>query len=438
MTNPNPPPSSVPFFPFPLLCHSPKAITKPNSNHNQPEQPPTTDTFAVMMDTPAMLDWSSKQGRILTSENEALAFYSAKQGYPFQEDELPHYCKVNSTTHSTFSGWRDGDQKSSALVGAWSRPLFASHFGHSSSETETCYNLQSPTLFIDLRLPTGRRRHFNAVRPASFSAMSEQDLRVFARVHVFAGYTKPNHPAVTPATKANSLDLLTRHHCIDWNYIGLMRPRPNKWYGQFKPGNDDVWRESSYAKDPNGESYYFERWERIEGDGEGKGRVVAMRVKEGKGRDGIIIVVGNHFNYIVDRSLVTSPDFLSASKNLGVSSLPDLVDKCLEEKRRDIAEWYLSIDGGHGVVEGTKSNKQKFKVTDGTRPWNEGKSLAKILSEEYGTHTPYARARVYEEEGKVHVDFAGVKFEVFESNCGVGELKALFSDAHLEGFASKL
>lgn len=39
----------------------------------------------------------------------------------------------------------------------------------------------------------------------------------------------------------------TRHHAVDWNYVGRARPRPNKWRVEMGPGGD-TWREWGFAK----------------------------------------------------------------------------------------------------------------------------------------------------------------------------------------------
>lgn len=39
----------------------------------------------------------------------------------------------------------------------------------------------------------------------------------------------------------------TRHHAIDWNYVGRPRPRPNKWRVEMGPGGD-TWKEWGFAK----------------------------------------------------------------------------------------------------------------------------------------------------------------------------------------------
>lgn len=90
------------------------------------------------------------------------------------------------------------------------------------------------------------------------------ELRLFARRHAFAGYTRVE-PVTSPSVDAANLyggggeehgaeqhgrlegSVATRHHCIDWNYVGEARPRPNKWRVEMGPGGD-VWKEWGFAK----------------------------------------------------------------------------------------------------------------------------------------------------------------------------------------------
>lgn len=101
------------------------------------------------------------------------------------------------------------------------------------------------------------------------------DLRLFARRHAFAGYTRvaplplPGEALETShggsggggggGRRGREIEqrrrdrtggggsVATRHHCIDWNYVGERRPRPNKWRVEMGPGGD-VWKEWGFAK----------------------------------------------------------------------------------------------------------------------------------------------------------------------------------------------
>ena len=63
--------------------------------------------------------------------------------------------------------------------------------------------------------------------------MTLEELRLFARRHAFGGFgvidgSSPSSPS------SPSSSVCVRHHWIDWNFIGPMRPRPNKWRIELK------------------------------------------------------------------------------------------------------------------------------------------------------------------------------------------------------------
>ena len=269
-----------------------------------------------------LIRWTAKQGRILTAAGDALRYYSQENGFPFSPEELPHHYLERGITHDQFMQWARARRRClleaaqpttldlhhnvgakilhiSPIVGAWDRPLFAGTWEHSTNSEEMVYNIQTGTLFVDLRIPRSRptakwerlARSNNSRKV--LESMSNMDLRLFARQHAFGGYSM-----ITTEDARRPLPLCTRHHCIDWNYVqGKPRPRPNKWYIESKNAGTEVcdtWKEWSYSTDENGQSYYFERWQRIKGDDDGGGFCLAMRKKEKKNKqdDGILVVVG--------------------------------------------------------------------------------------------------------------------------------------------------
>jgi hypothetical protein len=299
------------------------------------------------------LEWSARQGRILTDCGNALRYYCRENGFPFVPSELPHHHMVRGDTHVIFKQWAkiiNERRYSSPIVGAWDRPLFAGRWEHTTNENEIVYNVQTGTLFVDLRIPKskpvkdwgkiicnqhdgrGEAQQQNNLRDLyrrreeeAFQSMSGHDLRMFARQHVFGGVSLLNtmerdiNKCITDHHR--SLLCCTRHHCIDWNYIpGKPRPRPNKWYidvllpkenEKFATNStstsncnslstSNVWKELSYSTDENGQCYYYEIWNRRIGDGRGVGLRLALRrrrnhelnVVGGNNEDGIFVVVG--------------------------------------------------------------------------------------------------------------------------------------------------
>ncbi len=83
----------------------------------------------------------------------------------------------------------------------------------------------------------------------------------------------------------------TRHHCIDWNFTGKLRPRPNKWRIEMHP-EGKVWKEFGWAKDEYGQHVYMERWERLPG---GSGPFLALRRAKKYGQDAVLLVAGEQY-----------------------------------------------------------------------------------------------------------------------------------------------
>ena len=373
------------------------------------------------------LDWSAKQGRILTAGGKANLYYRASAGYPFLPEELPHHHLEKGDSREVFRGWARRRQQeewgpsSHPIVGAWKRSLFVGRWEHSTENDEVVYNVQTSNLFVDLRIPRckpvsrwkelGQKNNYDCRR--ILESMSDHDLRLFARQHVFGGYSllTPADPASMEekgqtAKNSKQLPSCTRHHCIDWNYIpGKPRPRPNKWYIEGKDEKDDVtnnnnnsaarrpfsvWRELSHATDSFGQCYYSEQWERIESDYFGKGLRLAMRTKDGE-YDAIIVAVGDHFNYIKSRQFTGNETSYPHANNL-----VELVDSAIECGDRSTAISYLTLDGGHGTI------SSGWRVDCSIRPWNHGRRLFECISS-----SPKLNAR-----NSIHVRVEGVGMEV--------------------------
>eukprot|EP00536_Pseudo-nitzschia_multiseries_P004466 jgi/Psemu1/285118/fgenesh1_pg.74_\ len=317
----------------------------------------------------AHLEWTKKQGYVLTGGGKAEKYYTAERGFPFLETDLPHYHLLKGDTHSVFKPALKSPKL--LVAGAWNRPLFSGGWKHSSDKEERVFNVQTNNLFIDFRVPRSREKIFGGSTATSLEDLSPHELRLYARQHIFAGFTVLDHEKERPVA--------TRHHFIDWNFVGVPRPRPNKWWIE---ANDDVssWKEFAYATDDNGQHYYFEQWDRRE-NGMPEPRL-ALRVSPSERRkssteqavesackqqDGLFVLVGDHFNYVMSRTFSGNERCYNEA-----TSLVDLVDDAVANGDLATARSYLSIEGGHGLI-------SEGWTLDCTIPhWNEGKDIATV------------------------------------------------------------
>ena len=382
---------------------------------------------ATTKENELLLDWTSKQGRILTCNGLGATYYTPERGYPFTEDELPHHhyllkAATGSSTTSNAHGEdvtdiskeKDNDSdvfyswalkqdktiiEKNPVCGVWNRPLFLGGFEHSTDVDEIVFNVQTNTLFIDMRIPRIAKSilpsmNVNANKEKDdnmnfgLSKLTNDELRLYARRHAFAGYTKYHKPVTTTTNEASELGFCTRHHCIDWNLVhNKGRNRPNKWYVQFPPNNNNVWKELSFAKDEYNQHYYWEKWSRLHKDYNGNGLVLALRAKQPLSssssssssskqkndqplRDGILVVVGDHFNYIFARDpIITSSDMQTKAEYNDKSNLVEVVDAAAQANDRDTMLSYLSIDAGHGTI------SSGWIIDHALQYWKEGTSL---------------------------------------------------------------
>ncbi len=316
------------------------------------------------------LGWTKKQGYVLSGGGKAETFYTAERGFPFVETDLPHYHLLKGDTHSAFPP----NLKASKLLvaGAWNRSLFSGGWKYSSDKEERVYNVQTNNLFIDFRVPFTRNTVLGDSKARSLEELSAHELRLHARQHIFAGISLLNHEQDRPVA--------TRHHFIDWNFVGVPRSRPNKWW--IETANDKVssWKEYAYAKDFHGQHYYFEQWDRRENGMPNP--VLALRISpSGKRKsdetnttqesppqaDGLFVLAGDHFNYVMSRTLTGNEN-----PDKEATSLVDLIDAAIDKGDLETARSYLSIEGGHGLV-------SKNWILDCTIPhWNEGKDVTSV------------------------------------------------------------
>jgi hypothetical protein len=340
------------------------------------------------------MDWSEKQRRILTANGMAESWYTPKHGFMFADQELPHHHIKHGNTRKIFKEWKTEEDSCTSrttnpIVGVWKRSLFYGGFEFSTDHDEYTCNAQTNNLFIDLRIPLTRDKFL--VQKASTTIQSLEDLNgeqlcIYARQHVFAGYTK-----LQKSTSSSNNVLYpyyaTRHHCIDWNFVGIPRSRPNKWWvelcGQQMDGDEiktpvvQQWKEWAFATDPNKQHYYCEHWERWDSSFPTPSDVPMLCLRTDSGRDGILIVLGDHVMYCLDRcntKLQTSGS---------CTSLVAVVDEAVKQRNDcDAARAWLSMEGGHGRWITSSPGRENASVGSGSwvldhciEFWKQGKPL---------------------------------------------------------------
>jgi len=412
-------------------------------------------------DHKVLMDWTSKQGRILTANGKAASYYTAARGFPYIDADLPHHHLMNNST-DTFLAWakereREGEGSSQSqgehpdvktqypICGAFNRPLFVGGWEHSTDQEEDVYNVQTNTLFIDIRIPKLGRSMMKYACAMRLGDLCNEEMKLYARRHAFAGYTKLDTETTTvdvtvtgTATGSGvgaqvslpiSRCVCTRHHCIDWNFVGTPRNRPNKWYVEMEPTQKKIWKELAYAKDDFGQHYYWERWERYERDAMGNGLVLALRRDKKENdpnfRDGIIVAVGDHFNYIFGRNEALIDTLLSKNKKMqeykDQGNTVGLIDFAIVNGDRNLALEFLSIDAGHGCI------SKGWMIDASTQPWKEGTSLFGSGSDDHvdadNVSIPVQGQQGQDNDSKISI--GEHTYTIYESNVTAEELKRI-------------
>eukprot|EP01031_Cornospumella_fuschlensis_P032127 gene32127-38861_t len=395
-------------------------------------------------------NWHIKQGAILTGEGALLKESEVFSDYlPY---DLAHYHLINGTSHTTFRAWIKANRRSFSIVGCWSRPLFAGGFLESTSEDTEAFNLQTPSVFIDMRIPTKRPTPLLA-RLKGLEDCDKYQLRILARQHCFAGYTLPELSRAHRGQPHG--ELFTRHHVVDWNFHPRFpRPRPNRWWVLCNGEGEarcSSFKEFGWVRDRWQLPLYMERWERrraVEGACASSGRYLACRRRQQSSvgssssssgssassgsnassggsrgaREAWLLVVDGYFCFVRDRDYALLDDADIASRGGGAF----LVDALLRAGRLAAARAYLDLEGSFGALRGAD-----FGIQHSTHPWLEGTALfparsgvSLVFHQEIGGGGDRLAEWVWTGEGRG----AGC-YEVLECSFSPAELRALFPSA---------
>ena len=247
-------------------------------------------------------DWNEIQRYIVNGGGSLLENWK-----DFDPQKLPNYLLEKRITWKTFLNWIAKGNTSSQIVGVWKRPIFCGGWKESSFHDSIVLNFQTPSIFIDIRIPVKRNemlikcnKNFKTVN--SLSECSNKELRILSRQHCFSGYSLPE----PNDCKMNGVygQVYTRHHIIDWNYHPKHpRPRPNQWWVELSPNNES-YKEYSVIRDKNNNiPVYFERWDRVPGDNPSKffaarraSLCPTLHPHQDANKDAILILIGNGVN----------------------------------------------------------------------------------------------------------------------------------------------
>ena len=321
-------------------------------------------------------NWSSTQGHILTGGGRLEQCFVPGRDFRSPED-LPHYWKTKGLKQcrEQYHSWLFRENRRMAAtagaVGAWCRPLFSGGWMTSSEQDTVVRNLQTPSIFIDLRIPKGRPSGSRGWGGAqSFEDLTNAQLRLLSRQHCFAGYTlcESNVAKKQDGSRATGLPVCVRHHAIDWNFHPRFpRSRPNKWYVEPHPSGDGrAFKEWGYASDPrNGQAIYMERWKNLSGPGLRDGPYLVLRrvPRSDQEPDAFLVVVGNHFAYCRDR---VGPLASCSYANRG--GCASLADAAYTADDRNALIQLVNLEGSYGRVD-------SWIIEHSTIPWREGARL---------------------------------------------------------------
>ena len=388
-----------------------------------------------------ILGWSAKQGHILVGGG--LLNERQQPQRDFDEEELPHYLLRHGLCLEIFTRWQRQNIRG-GIAGAWNRPLFSGGWKESTDKDTLAFNLQSPSLFVDLRFPVDRPQHLSL--KTSLADCSLEDLRYLARQHCFSGYSLPS--------EGGAGSVYTRHHAIDWNYHpSFPRARPNKWRAEMNTDDFMSFKEHSTTLDVNQIPVYMERWQRFGEDSLGQKHFAAMRKRklpfpsshtddtdtdsDTALRQAVLVVVGCHFAYALDRR------FLPAFQGAPGPGGPALIDYAATTGDRRSAEAYLSLEGSYGRVTTSSSSSAsltrgaQWQIAKSTHPWREGQSLfvargGAERSTPLLRYIPQGQTQTLSEvptAAALSLQWGGYEWSVFENSYSLAELRDMFGAA---------
>jgi hypothetical protein len=238
-------------------------------------------------------------------------------------------CSVNAPPPTARNSMTVTTRVPAWLAGVWSRE-WIERAGARTSSFEVHY-LQTPSAFADFRIP---RERAALAHWKSFADLTDRELLLLARQRGFAGTT----------TVAG--DLATWHHEIDFQ-----PPDSSPDIGRLERVTDLHMLEHAL------DSSYVESWRSV---GSGDGRFLALRIEREGRLERALVIVGDQFLYVRNRSRDLPP----------AESLDSLIVATRASREQIIG--YLDCEFSMGLV---GRGSAAWEIQRSTLPWREGRPL---------------------------------------------------------------
>jgi hypothetical protein len=215
------------------------------------------------------------------------------------------------------------------LQGVWSRDWIEKR-GVKSNALDVHY-LQTPTFFVDMRIPRDRS---GVVAAKSFADLTDEQLRSLARQNGFTGRTTM---VGIVATWQHDIDFQPSDGTPDKGRLERVRPDQMLEHG-IDGSYIEAWRSST----------------------DGKGRFLVVRVEHSGRLSRALVVVGNQFVYARNRA-----------NELPEAASFDALIEATHPSRAQL-EAYLDCEFSAGRVRG---GQVPWEIEQSTLPWREGRHL---------------------------------------------------------------
>lgn len=293
------------------------------------------------------------------------------------------------------------------IAGAFRRSVECNSSKLVADTTTRAITVQTPHLFIDLRIASDRPA---ALRARALDDLSNDELAaLLTSTHCFGGITErePQQPTPWASSSSSAFDdvpighscVCTRWHLIDWQ--PMPRLSPNRWSVEER-WEHGGWAEWSVRRDAAGQAAYVEHWRTLRGSREGP--FVALRRLAGSpasskpAPEAVLLVAGDTFALIAGRSAEDAlamvrpgegghPSDRGRVEPLAAAALA-AGDRAALLALASLECHFGSVSGsaaaaacpeGHFLRDGAPAAELRWRIDLSAWPWREGTSLAEWI-----------------------------------------------------------